>query len=319
MFFIITETIRRKKMNDMAKKWMKNTCSMQFLLVAFITLFFVGCEVDATVDPPAFEKKPVVMSYISTKDTGIRVKIAYTQAYYGKVDAPIEYIRDAEVWVVDITDKDSIKLGYRLSEESYWVDSSRYRVQSKHEYRLNVLFTDGKFTQAVCKVPDVNRATNWQIVDWAFVIDTGSMAWSPYSWRLSMQCNNPESGFYYQPMFDLVVEDPATPWQYSFFESRSWGDPGQSLLGTEGVVLPVVDRGTTYDPIGGGNIIQYQLKGVSLISWVYDKYFQFHYLAQFSDDSNPFAEPVLLHGNMTNNILGVFSAYDFNELMVMVP
>jgi len=205
-----------------------------------------------------------------------------------------------------------------LDEESYWVDSSKYKIQSKHEYRLNVLFKDGKITQAVCKVPDVNRATNWQIVDWALNIDTSSMAWAPYSWRISMQCNNPESGFYYQPLFDLIVEDPATSGLYSLLEARSWDDPSQSLLATEGVILPVVARGRTYDP-RSVDVIKYQFKGIALTNWVYDKYFQYQYLAQYSDESNPFAEPILLHGNMSNEVLGFFSAYDFNEIMVMAP
>lgn len=283
-------------------------------------LLLVGCEMDATVKPPAFEKKPVVMSYISVKDSGIRVQIAYTQPYYGKLDAPIEYIRNAEVWVTDLLKKDSIKLNYQLWEESYWIDSAIFKVKSKREYALRVKFADGKTTVAYCKTPDVNRATNWQVVNWDFQTDTSNM-WAPYSWRMSLQCNNPESGFYYQPLFSFYVEDIESPGDYSLLEGRTWADPATSLMGADGVVLPIVDRGRTYDPMPSptGSPRKYKALSVELTSWVYDKYFQYHFLSQNSDSGNPFAEPVLLHGNFSGDVLGLFSAYDFNQISIVLP
>ena len=55
------------------------------ILFGFSTVVLVllsACETDATVDPPAFVKRPVVVSYISPKDSLVKVQIAYTSLFW---------------------------------------------------------------------------------------------------------------------------------------------------------------------------------------------------------------------------------------------
>ncbi len=273
----------------------------------FLTVTISSCEMDATVDPPAFIKKPVVVSYISPKDSLVKVQIAYTQPYFGLYEPKTEYEKLARVSILDVTDGDSILLAWRAQDSVYAVDSFAYKIQHAHKYRLLVVMPTGEQIKAFCTVPPATLALDWKVNSWSFKGDTNQFGEQVFRWNLTLENQGAVAGYYYQPMFSFLEG-------MFFYEGRTWADPGYSLQKQGNEPLQFIDRGFTWDMTGSG--ATGKVEDLYLVAWIFDQPYQDYFRSQFSDDGNPFAEPTLLHSNLDGNALGVFCAYDFAEMLL---
>lgn len=273
-----------------------------------IALVLLGaCETDATVDPPAFVKRPVVVSYISPKDSLVKVQIAYTSPYFGPYNPKTQYEKAARVSILDMTDGDSILLQWRAMDSIYSVDTFTYKIQYSHKYRLLVAMPDGKLISSVCKVPPATGAMDWKVNSWDFKKDSNQFGDQIFRWNITLENTAAVEGFYYHPLFSFIGD-------LSFYEGRSWSDPTYSLQKQGGDPLLFIDRGTTFNVVGSGS--SGNVTDLYLMAWVFDQPFQDYFRSQLADDGNPFAEPTLLHSNLQGDALGVFCAYDFTELVL---
>ena len=278
------------------------------ILFGFSTVVLVllsACETDATVDPPAFVKRPVVVSYISPKDSLVKVQIAYTNPYFGPYNPKTEYEKLARVSILDLTDGDSTLLTWRPMDSIYSVDSFAYKIQHLHNYRLLVVMPTGKQITSVCKVPPATKEMDWKVNSWDFKKDSNQFGEQIFRWNITLENTGAVEGFYYQPLFSFLGD-------LSFYEGRSWTDPSLSLQKQGNEPLLFIGRGTTWDFAGSAG--SGKVSELFLMAWVFDQPYQDYFKSQWADDGNPFAEPTLLHSNLKGDALGVFCAYDFAEL-----
>ncbi len=270
-------------------------------------LMISSCETDATVDPPTFVRKPVVVSYLSPKDSLIKVQIAYTEPYFGPYQPQTKFEKSARVSILDLTDGDSVLLKWRAQDSVYAVDTFTYKIESSHKYRLLVIMPDGKQIKSVCTVPPSMKAADWVVNSWSFKGDTNQFGEQVYRWNTNLEYKGAVNGFYYQPLFSFLEG-------VFFYEGKTWTDPGFSLQKQGNEPLQFIDRGTSWSMMGTGGTGM--VEDLYLMAWVYDQPYQDYFRSQFSDDGNPFAEPTLLHSNLEGNALGVFCAYDFEEMLI---
>lgn len=277
------------------------------VLMVGVGLMISGCETDATVDPPAFVRKPVVVSYISPKDSLVKVQVAYTEPYFGPYEPQTKFEKSARVSLLDLTDGDSVVLQWRAQDSVYAVDSFSYKIQNAHRYRLLVVMPNGEQIKSVSTVPPAMKSNDWKVNSWSFKGDTNQFGEQVYRWNINLENEGAAPGFYYQPMFSFLEG-------VYFYEGRTWADPGFSLQKQGNEPLQFIDRGTSWSMMGTGGTGM--VEDLYLMAWVYDQPYQDYFRSQFSDDGNPFAEPILLHSNLEGNALGVFCAYDFAELLI---
>lgn len=136
------------------------------LLAVILVLFLGSCENNATVDPPPFEKKAVIISLITPLDDSVRALLTYTQPYYGVEFGyqQVEFVLGATITVVDLTDPSKAPLTLKYKDFGVYSESSQnLPILSGHDYRMDVTSANGDKYYAITHVPPAADLTKFKI------------------------------------------------------------------------------------------------------------------------------------------------------------
>ncbi|GAA4447774.1 hypothetical protein GCM10023189_04600 [Nibrella saemangeumensis] len=261
------------------------------------------------VDPgrlPVVDKKLVVHSFISPQDSVLAVAVGESRPVLGTNPGTRLILTNATVTLSD--GSRSITIPYNTQDGAYTTSSRTFPIRAGQTYRLQVSTSDNRRVEAVCTVPR------------AIPIAT-ALVDSAVSTRLF---SNQREMVYYTR---LTWQDPAGEANYY----RVAGDVSYSIDPTRGTAseplsfgrssLLVSDRnqdGQTISSSRGELPVTSQVPTTAVRQYTITahllhtekNYFDYHttVIRQDQTGGNPFAEPVLISGNIEGG-LGCFGAY----------
>ncbi|MCL9980688.1 MAG: DUF4249 domain-containing protein [Bacteroidia bacterium] len=286
-----------------------------FRTIAFLWVFvglLTSCERDAEVDPPKFERKPVIMCLMTPQMPYAEVQITYTKPYYGKRkwDDTAETVKGCAVVMTDLSGKISDTF-YSTGSGLYRLDFNRIVLVPKLTYELSVTMPDGKVFKAQSTVPPRADFTKARIsyFEMREPEDQGGMGWDyttiPYT--LEFEYKGLDERFYVSPQLEASFLDSAKnyfPVELYFQEIMKQGNNTDFMP-------KMLTRSSFY--AGWGNEPPFTLQQFEGAIYTMDKAYRNYYLSQFQYDATPFNEPTLFMSNFSEGSLGVFGCYDFAE------
>ncbi len=295
----------------MRKKLMKNI----FILCAVI--FIYSCENSATVEPPPFEKKPVITCLISPKSEFILANLSYTQPYWGSNNNnQFEYILDAKVTIYDLTTGVSSKMDLDGITGVYKADTNTVHIISLHTYKLEVQLSNGKIYTANSTVPPRPEIGKLKLIDHLFsasefIYSDNSTGFSYYTTPISMKLGytgNLGRGFYISLQLIDSIENGTGE-----FLDMQFSQPLEKeiIQGNSTNNLEIFMRNEF-------NFFNnpFSLKSVYGSIYTMDKaYAEFYKTQEFfvGADPSPFNEPIIPPTNFSEGALGIFGSYDFEK------
>jgi len=282
--------------------------------VLFLAVAATGCyDQDATVDLPTYNKRTAITCYLSPKDQNITVELGYTKLYFGPQDYEIPRVGDAKVTITDLTVGKSVQLPFDSSIMLYRIRAFALPIVNEHEYRVDVILKDGSAFFAKTRVPPALKETDLAIGQHRIgKLEANNWGGQSVNVGVELKSGTTRSGDFYSPKFDLVMEDGLGDFYGStlyfsnegiaegktadtlryFFNDRIFMDMGPG-------------GGTPTDPL--------TLRECTGTFWVMDVGYKERYLRDLQVSDNPFAEPVLLYSNWSNDAVGALGSYDWVE------
>jgi len=282
--------------------------------VLFLAVAATGCyDQDATVDLPTYSKRTAITCYLSPKDQNITVELGYTKPYFGPQDYEIPRVGDAKVTITDLTVGKSVQLPFDSSIMLYRIRAFALPIVNQHEYRVDVILKDGSAFFAKTTVPPALKETDLAIGQHRIgKLEANNLGGQSVNVGVELKSGTTRSGYFYAPKFDLVMEDGLGDFYGStlyfsnegiaegktadtlryFFNDRIFMDMGPG-------------GGTPTDPL--------TLRECTGTFWVMDVGYKERYLRDLQVSDNPFAEPVLLYSNWSNDAVGALGSYDWVE------
>ena len=292
-------------------------------------LFMTGCSSlvqdvpDAKV--PQEPQKPVTVGFISPQDSAVGVSIQLTKPVLGTLTA--NSIVSGAVVTISEGNRFMALPFVPGSEGVYLARTRNLRIEAGKTYKLFVTMPTGQTLSATAKVPEP-IAIQEVVLDSVLARDFGSLPTYRYTVRFKWRDPAGEANYYRinadQLFSEKVTTGPNNQTQvitsaqrisflnqdgrYVVSDVNQDGEPLTSATGYYNkYVISYSTNGATRAP--GGPVTLYLLNT--------DKsYYDYHSaLNRYSDaDGNPFAEPVLLPGNIEGGGLGCFAA--FNQSVV---
>ena len=275
-----------------------------------------GCyDQDAEVDLPTYNKRTAITCYLSPKDQNITVELGHTMPYFGKQTSEIPRIGDARVTITDLTASKSVVLPFDSSIMLYRIRAFALPIVNGHEYRVDVIMKDGTVHWSKTTVPPALKENDLTIGEYRI----GKLASNDWGGQevnvgLELKSGTTLSGFYYAPKFEMVLEDGIGDFYGTelFFsnEGIAEGKTADTLryLFNDRIFMGGFGGGgssTATDPL--------TLREVVGTFWVMDEGYKERYLRDLQISDNPFAEPVLLFSNWSNDAVGALGSYDWIE------
>ena len=122
------------------------------LILPAMALLLASCERDTELDPPAFVKQPVLISYISPSDPLIKAELSYTVPYFGKYQDTAERIYDAAVSITDEGTGTTATLSHQANGV-YAVNAASLPIEPGHRYTMRVELPGGFVCSSSTTVP----------------------------------------------------------------------------------------------------------------------------------------------------------------------
>jgi hypothetical protein len=132
---------------------------------------------------------------------------------------------------------------------------------------------------------------------------------------LEMIAGNTQTGFYYSPQFEMVLEDG----NGDFYGSLLYFPNEGIEAGKTGDALRYLFNDRIYiDQFSGGSpaLDPLILKEVVGTFWVMDEGYKERYVREMQISDNPFAEPILMYSNWSNGAIGALGSYDWVEAVI---
>ncbi|GAB3913215.1 hypothetical protein GCM10028803_57070 [Larkinella knui] len=304
---------------------------MRLILPLFLLLVLTACEsLVNEVDPdklPKVDKKIVVQCYISPQDTLLKATVSLSKAVLGTNDNT--YFADYKVTLSE--GNRSIELKFNQALFAFVADPGQFPIETGKTYRLRVQGQQ-QSVEAVCTVPPPVTLTSIKL-DSVRRSDgpSGSPPWEYYI-RASWQDPAGAVNFYrlagdYEFLQVTTNSSPGRPptqnsqWnlnQIGFQNNNSLisdqGQDGQVLTSQRGYIYI---SSYAYSSSSGGSVYTYSSVAKRPITisvyllHVDPAYYSYHHALELQNaiENNPFAEPVLIPGNIQGG-LGCFGAYN---------
>ncbi len=284
----------------------------QKLAILFLLLNFTSCEQDAEVDPPEFEKKPVIMCLITPQSNFIQAELSYTRPYYGEQTYDRDFIDDALVVIKNMTtgDKDTLK---HLFNGNYEIFPKNVQILNNTKYELMVSLSNGETYRAETTTPPQADLENLK-VSYFDLQETREDEWGEQvnDYTLEFTYEGLKEGFFVSPqMLGVFIDKFGQELEIEAF----FKEP----------MLPSNASGTAkffirdYFYSGWGIEPPFSIEKYKGAVYTMDKAYRDFYNVRFQDDGNPFAEPVLFLSNFSEGAIGVFGSYDFDNGEVLIP
>ncbi|MBC3787296.1 DUF4249 domain-containing protein [Spirosoma utsteinense] len=295
---------------------------MKTLILCLTLLMLVsGCAgLVQDVDParlPKTDPQLVVHSYLSPQDTLLTVVVSRSRTSVGVLVDSTQFnpVSDARVTLSE--GNNLVILRFNPQRALYQVDARLFTVKVDHTYTLSVELPDGQRATATTTVPGT-VPTPEVLLD--SVANPASLAGVDYFVQLRWQDTAGEVNFYqvagdneYGSLYRSYGDSVEVPYQaingiafQSYNESPFLTDAnrdGQVINSPRGQLQIYA---TTNPP----SVIPPFLLNVYLLS-VNRAYYEYYemILSQARNEDNPFAEPMLIRGNI-QGALGCFGAYN---------
>lgn len=289
-------------------------------------LFMAGCGSlvqdvpDAKV--PQESEKPVVVSFISPQDSLLAVSVQLTRTVLGTYQSGT-IVSNAVVTIAD--GNRFIALPYvQGSNGIYAAPARNFPLQAGKTYTLSVKMASGQELSSSATIPE-NIPVQSVIIDSTVAIYNGAQPVYRHTAQLKWEDVAGQADYYRirgDQVVTRVVTGPNTQTQTASYVTAVLFDnqPNRYLisdLNQDGLVLTSAKglyarftENTTGQPAGPANTVNLYLLHTDKM------YYDYHNaLKNYSEsDGNPFAEPVLLPGNIRGGGLGCFAA--FNQSVV---
>lgn len=285
---------------------------LQKLSILLLVLSINSCEQDAEVDPPVFEKKPVIMCLITPQSNFIQAELSFTRPYYGEQTYDRDFIEDALVVIrnMETENKDTLK---HLFNGIYEIFPNNIQILNDTRYELMVKLSNGETYTAVTTTPPKADLDNLK-VSYFELQETREDEWGEQinDYTLEFTYEGLKEGFFVSPqMFGVFIDKFGQELEIEAF----FKEP----------ILPSDASGKAkffnrhYFYSGWGIEPPFSIEKYKGAVYTMDKAYRDFYNVRFQDDGNPFAEPVLFLSNFSEGALGVFGSYDFDKGEVLVP
>jgi len=274
-----------------------------------------SCEKTASVEPPVFVKKPVIVCLISPKSEYIFAQLSYTKPYWGATaNVPNEYILDANVELVDLTDLKSIKLSLFSSNGIYRADTTSFHITSLHIYKIIVTLPNGRVYYATSQVPPKPDLSKLKLTFHEFGISneigvgpTGGIYSETPLLQNFQYTGNLNTNFYASMQVIDSIENKFQIGQEVVFSQ----DVNSSIVqGSNSGVINIFNNQSVFSEYAPLKLISVQGAFYTM-----DKAYSEFYKTQefYSSDPSPFSEPLILSTNFSDGAIGVFGSYDFEK------
>ena len=256
---------------------------MKTLRAVVFLWFFVGlltsCERDAEVEPPKFERKPVIMCLMTPQMPYAEVQVTYTKPYYGKRkwDDTAETVNGCIIVMTDLSSKVSDTF-FSTGSGTYQLNFGKINLTSKNSYELSVKLPDGKIFKAQSTVPPRADFTKARIsyFEMREPEDQGGMGWEyttiPYT--MEFEYKGLDDRFYVSPQLEGSFLDSAKnyfPVEMYFQEVMKQGNSD--------FTVKMLTRSSFY--AGWGNEPPFTLQQFEGAIYTMDKPYRDYYLSQF--------------------------------------
>lgn len=271
------------------------------LILPALALLLASCERDTELEPPAFVKQPVLISYISPSDPVIKAELSYTVPYFGKYRDTAERIYDAAVSITDEGTGATATLQHQANGV-YQVNASALPVEPGHRYTMRVELPGGFTCSSSTTVPPQPKLEDLKITSWSMG-DKRESNWGYVYWPFSLQLNYSgefaENEYAYAEFMALLEDGP-----FGLYEESIWFN-NSGLAG---------DAGAPYKFFGESEFGDYGTADPSFqflagTVWLVDENYKAFYETQYQNEGNPFQEPILFHSSMSTGALGFLGSY----------
>jgi hypothetical protein len=271
------------------------------LILPALALLLASCERDTELEPPAFVKQPVLISYISPSDPVIKAELSYTVPYFGKYRDTAERIYDAAVSITDEGTGATATLQHQANGV-YQVNASALPVEPGHRYTMRVELPGGFTCSSSTTVPPQPKLEDLKITSWSMG-DKRESNWGYVYWPFSLQLNYSgefaENEYAYAEFMALLEDGP-----FGLYEESIWFN-NSGLAG---------DAGAPYKFFGESEFGDYGTADPSFqflagTFWLVDENYKAFYETQYQNEGNPFQEPILFHSSMSTGALGFLGSY----------
>ena len=271
------------------------------LIVPAMALLLASCERDTELDPPAFVKQPVLISYISPSDALIKAELSYTVPYFGKYQDTAERIYDAKVSITDEGSGASVSLAHQANGV-YAVNAASLPIEPGHRYTMRVELPGGFTCSSSTTVPPQPKLDDLKIVSWSMG-DKRESTWGYVYWPFSLQLNYKgdfaENEYLFAEFGALLEDGP-----FGLYEENMWFNNSGLAGGT----------GAPYKLFGESEFGEYgtadpSFQFIAGTLWIVDENYKAFFETQYQNENNPFQEPILFHSSMSKGALGFLGSY----------
>ncbi|MBM3937765.1 MAG: DUF4249 family protein [Sphingomonadales bacterium] len=282
--------------------------------VLFLAVAATGCyDQDATVDLPTYNKRTAITCYLSPKDQNITVELGYTKPYFGPQDYEIPRVGDAKVTITDLSVGKSVQLPFDSSIMLYRIRAFALPIVNEHEYRVDVILKDGSVFFAKTTVPPALKETDLAIGQHRIgKLEANNWGGQSVNVGVELKSGTTRGGYFYAPKFDLVMEDGLG----DFYGSTLYFSNEGIAEGKTADTLRYFFNDRIFmnmGPGGGTPTDPLTLRECTGTFWIMDVGYKERYLRDLQVSDNPFAEPVLLYSNWSNDAVGALGSYDWVE------
>jgi len=272
-----------------------------YILPAFLAAF-TSCEQNANIDLPETNPELVISCFITPQDSFIRARVSFSTPVFNNSATNGQPIANATVTLFG--NSSSVSLIYNANTEFYEAPESSFPIIAGNEYHLVVSEPSGLSADAYTTVPQTGPPSlQVTATDSVYTSDPWGMSGEV---RYNYSFSDPAGQTDYYRIVDYgVIYDP---WSGdTSYQRQSW-----DLFSDQNA------DGTT---INNDFVSWYYSNGDSLVAFDlymmhcnYD-YYSFHRSIDNYAGDDPFSEPTLIYGNISNG-LGIFAAANGTKVRI---
>jgi len=299
---------------------MKKNVFFRTLFILFV-IGFVSCEQDTNVEPPKYIKKPNINCFLCPESSDIFAELKFTKPYFGVQTNGDEYILDAHVSLIDLTDPDTSELILQNGSGIYKTTQTEIKIVENHHYLLVVKLSTGKVYYAESIVPPKLDMSKFYVsylkVGTPILDSSGRGPGGPGGPGVVYE-RNPftleyyytgylNKKFYINPQFEAVMEN--SNGQFLPVEIVSRGDNEFYGVNSEGKIRVYSNRDFNS---GFGLNGPWNVNEISGYVYTVDESYKNFYVSQNNDLSDGFfSEPTIMISNWSEGAIGFFGSYNF--------
>ena len=286
---------------------------IKFVAILLPLFLCLGCENDATVEPPPFVKKPVFTSLISPQGDSIQVMAYYTTPYWGKTTGEVDPIGDAIITVTDLTTAQTVAITL-IYPGLYGIPVTNMPIVNGHAYVMEAKMSNGQVFKAKTIVPPAPDVTKMVVTNSSVSVpnqNSGVFGQGTESNTLTLRMDY---------LGNLGKDNFVSPHLNATFENANldqlnvpiYFDMDFNFL--EGNSENKVEYFTQQDFFSGwGQNGPWHLVQLDGAIYTADKAFKYYNISQFNSQNGAdfFSEPQPVIGNFSEGALGVFASYSY--------